>query len=45
MDLIDASHDGTHLRNRISQQNGKLTMTRSAEIGLGNLEYKLVNID
>lgn len=45
MDLIDASHDGTHLKNRISQKNGKLTMTRSSEIGLGSLEYKLVNID
>jgi uncharacterized Fe-S center protein len=45
LDLVDAAPDGSDLRNRISRQNGKLTVTHAAKIGLGNLEYKLVSID
>ena len=45
LDLIDAAPDGANLRNRIANRNGKLTVYRAAEIGLGSLEYELVNID
>jgi uncharacterized Fe-S center protein len=44
LDLVDAAPDGNDLRRRISSQNGKLTVTHAAEIGLGSLEYELVNI-
>jgi uncharacterized Fe-S center protein len=45
LDLVDAASDGADLRNRINNRNGKLTVTRAAEIGLGSLEYELVSID
>lgn len=45
LDIVDAASDGGALRNRISQQNGKLCTTHAAEIGLGSLEYKLVGIN
>jgi uncharacterized Fe-S center protein/chitodextrinase len=45
LDIVDAASDGGDLRTRISRQNGKLTVTRAATIGLGSLEYKLVKID
>lgn len=45
LDLVDAAPDGADLRARIARQNGKLTTTHSAEIGLGSLEYELLIID
>lgn len=45
LDLVDNASDGTDLRNRISGRNGKLCPTHAAELGLGSLEYQLVNID
>jgi uncharacterized Fe-S center protein len=45
LDLVDAAPDGADLRNRISRQNGMLTVTHAAETGLGSLEYELVSID
>ena len=45
LDLVDAASDGANLRRRISDLNGKLCVTHAAEIGLGSLEYELVNID
>lgn len=45
LDLVDAAPDGSALRARISRQNGKLTTTHAAEIGLGSLKYNLVRID
>jgi uncharacterized Fe-S center protein len=45
LDLVDAAPDGADLRNRISRQNGRLTVTHAAEIGLGSPEYELVSID
>lgn len=45
VDLVDAASDGADLRNRIDRQNGRLTVTHAAEIGLGSLEYNLVSID
>ncbi len=45
LDLVDAAPDGVDLRNRIARQNGKLTNTHAAEIGLGSLEYELLIID
>ena len=41
LDLVDNASDGTDLRNRINRQNGKLTNTYSALLGLGSLEYEL----
>jgi uncharacterized protein len=45
LDIVNAASDGTDLRARISRQNGTLTDTYAAKIGLGSLEYKLVKID
>ena len=45
LDLVDAAADGSALRNRISNRNGKLCTTRAAEIGLGSLQYNLISID
>jgi uncharacterized Fe-S center protein len=45
LDLVDAASDGADLRRRINNQNGKLTVTHAAEIGLGSLEYELVSLD
>lgn len=45
LDLVNAAPDGADLRNRISRQNGTLTVTHAAEIGLGSLEYRIVSID
>jgi uncharacterized Fe-S center protein len=45
LDLVDAAPDGADLRRRISDRNGRLTVTHAAEIELGNLEYELVSID
>lgn len=45
LDIVDAASDGGDLRRRVSDRNGKLCTTHAAEIGLGSLEYNLVNID
>jgi uncharacterized Fe-S center protein len=47
LDLVDAASDGASLRNRINGngRNGKLTVTHAAAIGLGSLEYNLVELD
>lgn len=45
LDLVDAAKDGADLRARIARQNGKLTTTHAAEIGLGSLTYKLIKIN
>lgn len=45
LDFVDAVSDGSALRTRINDRNGKLCTTRAAEIGLGSLEYQLVSID
>lgn len=45
LDLVNAASDGSALRNRINQQNGTLSVSHAAEIGLGSLEYNLVSID
>jgi uncharacterized Fe-S center protein/chitodextrinase len=45
LDIVNAAQDGADLRARISRQNGTLTTTYAAEIGLGSLEYELVSID
>lgn len=45
LDLVDAASDGADLRRRVSDRNGKLCTTHSAQIGLGSLEYNLVSID
>jgi uncharacterized Fe-S center protein len=45
LDLVDTALDGASLRNRINGRNGKLTVTHAAAIGLGSLEYELVELD
>jgi uncharacterized Fe-S center protein len=45
LDLVNAAPDGADLKNRITRQNGVLTVTHAAEIGLGSLEYSIVSID
>jgi uncharacterized Fe-S center protein len=45
LDLVDSAPDGANLRARIARQNGTLTTTHAAEIGLGNLKYNLVKIE
>ena len=45
LDLVNAAADGAALRARIARQNGTLTTTHAAEIGLGSLTYKLVKIE
>jgi hypothetical protein len=45
LDLVNAAPDGADLRARIARQNGTLTVTHAAEIGLGSLTYKIVSID
>lgn len=45
LDMVTAAHDGADLRARVARQNGTLTDTYAAEIGLGSLEYKIVKID
>jgi uncharacterized protein len=45
LDLVNTASDGADLRARIARQNGTLTDTYAAEIGLGSLEYKLVSIE
>lgn len=45
LDIVTAASDGADLRARIARQNGTLTDTYAAEIGLGSLEYKIVKIN
>jgi uncharacterized Fe-S center protein len=45
LDIVNAAQDGADLRARIARQNGTLTDTYAAKIGLGSLEYKLVTIE
>ena len=45
IDLVNAAPDGADLRARIARQNGTLTITHAAQIGLGSLTYKLSSID
>jgi uncharacterized Fe-S center protein len=45
VDLVEAAPDGASLMNRINSQNGTLTIDHAAKIGLGSLEYELINID
>jgi uncharacterized Fe-S center protein len=45
LDIVTAAPDGADLRARIARQNGTLTVTYAAKIGLGSLEYKIVRID
>jgi uncharacterized protein len=45
LDLVGAASDGADLRARIARQNGTLTDTYAARIGLGTLGYKLVKIN
>lgn len=45
VDLIYEAPDGEDLIERIESRNGIHTLDHAAEIGLGSLEYELVNID
>jgi uncharacterized protein len=45
LDIVAEAPDGADLRDRIARQNGTLTDTYAAKIGLGRLEYKLVKIN
>ena len=45
IDIVNAAPDGADLRARIARQNGTLTITHAAQIGLGSLNYKLTKID
>jgi uncharacterized protein len=45
LDIVNAAPDGADLRARIARQNGTLTVTHAAKIGLGSLTYKIVSID
>lgn len=45
LDIVENAEDGADLRARIRRQNGTLTPIHAAEIGLGSLEYELINID
>lgn len=45
LDMVSSAPDGADLRARIARQNGMLTTTHAAEIGLGSLKYNLVKIE
>jgi uncharacterized protein len=45
LDIVNAAPDGADLRARIARQNGTLTDTHAAKIGLGRLDYHLVKIN
>lgn len=44
VDLVYSAKDGKSLIERIESKNGLLTLTHSAEIGLGNKNYEIVMI-
>ena len=45
VDLVRADPDGASLMNRIDSKNGTLAYIHGAKIGLGSMDYRLVNID
>jgi uncharacterized Fe-S center protein len=45
VDLVYAASDGASLIQRIESRNGLLTIEHAAKIGLGSMEYVLVNIE
>lgn len=47
IDLVKKSNDvgKEHLLERINSRNGTHTIDVSAELGFGNKEYELINID
>ena len=45
VDLVYDAPDGESLIQRMESRNGIHTLDYGAEIGLGNLNYNLVNID
>jgi uncharacterized Fe-S center protein len=45
IDLVEAAPDGASLLERINSRSGMLAIEHGAKIGLGSLEYILVNID
>ena len=45
VDLVKKATDGKNLVNRMTEKNGYLMVSHGAKIGLGNLAYKIVNLD
>lgn len=45
VDLVYEAEDGASLIQRVESRNGIHTLEYGAEIGLGNLNYEIVNID
>ena len=45
VDLVYSAQDGESLIERMESRNGIHTLEYGAQIGLGNLNYELVNID
>jgi uncharacterized Fe-S center protein len=44
LDIVYAADDGADLIERVESRNGALTIKHAAEIGLGSLEYELINL-
>ena len=47
VDLVENSNDPgkNHFMERINSRNGKLTIKAASDLGLGSLDYELINID
>ncbi|MCL1913030.1 MAG: DUF362 domain-containing protein [Eubacteriaceae bacterium] len=45
VDLVQGAPDSESLLERINSMNGTLTIDHASKIGLGSIEYELVNID
>jgi uncharacterized Fe-S center protein len=45
VDLVEADPDGASVMKRIQSKNGTLTYIHGDKIGLGSMDYRLVNID
>jgi uncharacterized Fe-S center protein len=45
IDLVKVAADGKNLVNRMKEKNGYLMVSHGAKIGLGNLAYKIHNLD
>ena len=47
VDLVENSNDPgkEHFMERVNSRNGKFTIEAASKLGLGNLEYELINID
>lgn len=45
IDLVYSVKDSESLVERIESRNGLHTLEHAAEIGLGNMQYRLVDID